>query len=110
MKYQILHRYQDSNWMATNLYSTDLKIIIQSAERCARDAIAYGMTAVRDVLHRDHIVEFPAGGGKPCLIHPKYKVEVCLILEQEVVGCPDCKDGFYYPFVGPREPCPTCKS
>jgi len=23
--------------------------------------------------------------------------------------CPDCKDGFYYPFVGPPEPCQTCK-
>lgn len=22
--------------------------------------------------------------------------------------CPDCKDGFYYPFVGPPEPCQTC--
>ena len=22
--------------------------------------------------------------------------------------CPDCKDGFYYPFAGPREPCQTC--
>ena len=23
--------------------------------------------------------------------------------------CPDCKDGFYYPFAGPPEPCQTCK-
>ncbi len=22
--------------------------------------------------------------------------------------CPDCKDGFYYPLVGPPEPCLTC--
>lgn len=22
--------------------------------------------------------------------------------------CPDCNDGFYYPFAGPREPCQTC--
>ena len=24
-------------------------------------------------------------------------------------GCPDCKDGFYYPLTGPPEPCRTCK-
>lgn len=24
------------------------------------------------------------------------------------MSCPDCKDGFYYPFVGPPEPCQTC--
>ncbi len=24
------------------------------------------------------------------------------------VSCPDCKDGFYYPFAGPKEPCRTC--
>lgn len=24
-------------------------------------------------------------------------------------SCPDCKDGFYYPFAGPKEPCRTCK-
>lgn len=23
--------------------------------------------------------------------------------------CPDCKDGFYYPLVGPPEPCQTCQ-
>lgn len=22
--------------------------------------------------------------------------------------CPDCKDGFYYPLIGPPEPCSTC--
>jgi len=26
------------------------------------------------------------------------------------MSCPDCKDGFYYPFVGPPEPCQTCTS
>lgn len=26
------------------------------------------------------------------------------------VKCKDCKDGFYYPLVGPREPCRTCQS
>ncbi len=25
------------------------------------------------------------------------------------MSCPDCKDGFYYPFVGEPEPCQTCK-
>lgn len=24
------------------------------------------------------------------------------------MSCPDCKDGFYYPLIGPREPCQTC--
>lgn len=24
------------------------------------------------------------------------------------MSCPDCKDGFYYPLVGPPEPCQTC--
>lgn len=24
------------------------------------------------------------------------------------MNCPDCKDGYYYPFVGPREKCQTC--
>lgn len=24
--------------------------------------------------------------------------------------CPDCKDGYYYPFAGPREDCQTCKT
>ena len=24
-------------------------------------------------------------------------------------NCPDCKDGFYYPLIGPPEPCRTCK-
>lgn len=24
--------------------------------------------------------------------------------------CKDCKDGYYYPLVGPREPCQTCSS
>ena len=23
-------------------------------------------------------------------------------------SCPDCKDGYYYPFSGPKEPCQTC--
>ncbi len=23
--------------------------------------------------------------------------------------CPDCKDGFYYPLIGPPEPCLTCQ-
>ncbi len=22
--------------------------------------------------------------------------------------CPDCKDGYYYPLIGKREPCETC--
>ena len=26
-----------------------------------------------------------------------------------VNGCPDCKDGFYYPLIGKPEPCRTCK-
>jgi len=26
-----------------------------------------------------------------------------------IKSCPDCKDGFYYPFAGPKEPCRTCK-
>lgn len=24
------------------------------------------------------------------------------------MSCPDCKDGFYYPLMGPKEPCQTC--
>lgn len=26
------------------------------------------------------------------------------------MSCPDCKDGFYYPLMGPREPCQTCST
>ena len=36
------------------------------------------------------------------------------IIKSKVVSfgckdCKDCKDGFYYPLIGPREPCQTCK-
>lgn len=30
-------------------------------------------------------------------------------VQQSQQSCSDCKDGFYYPFVGPREPCQTCQ-
>lgn len=33
---------------------------------------------------------------------------LALLNEVDQGDCPDCKDGFYYPFVGPREPCDTC--
>ncbi len=29
---------------------------------------------------------------------------------EEPRGCPDCTDGFYYPFMGEREPCQTCSN
>lgn len=29
-------------------------------------------------------------------------------IERLKMSCPDCKDGFYYPFTGPRETCRTC--
>ena len=114
MKYRVCHKYQDSNWMPTNLFSTDLGNIIRKAQECSENAIAYGMTAVieaRWTNHHFHIVEFPAGGGKPNYIPSGYESEVLAALEQKVEtkGCPDCKDGFYYPFVGPPELCRTCK-
>lgn len=34
---------------------------------------------------------------------------LALLNEAGQEDCPDCKDGFYYPFVGPREPCQTCQ-
>jgi len=32
-----------------------------------------------------------------------------VVMNVKIESCPDCKDGFYYPFVGPKEPCQTCK-
>ncbi len=29
---------------------------------------------------------------------------------QGLIICKDCKDGYYYPLIGPREPCRTCTS
>lgn len=39
-------------------------------------------------------------------IHVKSGEE--LSISFTISHCPDCKDGFYYPFVGPKEPCRTC--
>ena len=111
MKYQILHKYQDSGWMPTGLSYDPLPIAIRKAHECSMDAIVYGMTAVLNIDNNYHVVEFPAGGGEPCFIHLRYESIVDAALEQKSVnGCPDCKDGFYYPLVGPKEPCLTCSS
>lgn len=114
MKYQIFHKYQDSSWIPTNLYSTDLGNIIRKAQECSEDSIAYGMTAVWDLILQRHIVEFPAGGGNPHFIGAGYTDRVKAALEQKVEvspkkKCADCKDSFYYPLIGPKEPCRTCK-
>ena len=37
------------------------------------------------------------------------KKEVDKILVKTNNGCPDCKDGFYYPLIGSPEPCRICK-
>lgn len=117
--YKILQRYQDdSNWAHTHISSSDLEWIIRRAEICARDPITYGMVAVLDITHNVHVVQFSAGDAKPVYIDPNYRSVVAAALEQQVEvqkvepvnKCPDCKDGFYYPLVGPKEPCPTCKS
>ena len=116
MKYQIFRKYQDSNWIPTNLYSTDLDEIIRKAQECSEDSIAYGMTAVVEAStnHRLHVVEFPGGGGHPRYIAEGYTALVTLALQHKTEispkSCPDCKDGFYYPLIGPKEPCPTCSS
>ncbi len=118
MKYQIFHKYQDSNWIPTNLYSTDLGEIIRKAQECSKDSIAYGMTAVveANTNHHLHVVQFPSGGGgNPCYVNPGYSKQVTAAMQHktELVKvspktCPDCKDGFYYPLIGSKEPCPTC--
>lgn len=117
MKYQIFHKYQDSNWIPTKLYFDDLDPAVRKAAECCKDSFAYGMTAVRDVLTGLHIVEFPGGGGHPSNIAMGYTALVTLALQHktEVVKvspstCTDCKDGFYYPLIGPPEPCQTCKT
>ena len=113
MKFQIFHKYQDSNWLPTNLFFDDLVVAIQKAQECSTDAIAYGMAAVRDILTGLHIVEFPGGSGHPSNVATGYTALVTVALQHKVEvspkkGCPDCKDGFYYPFAGPKEPCGTC--
>lgn len=118
MKYQIFHKYQDSSWMETNLLFNDFDAAVRKAQECSTDAIAYGMTAVRDLLTGLRIVEFPGGGGYPYHIATGYTALVTAALEQKVEvkkvspknKCPDCKDGFYYPLVGPKEPCSTCSN
>ncbi len=57
--------------------------------------------------------------GEPILIYEGHEEEVLIALDVKnqpvdvvmdiTVSCPDCKDGFYYPFVGPKEPCRTCR-
>lgn len=113
MKYQIFHKYQDSDWIPTELYFDDFDTAVRDAEHYSHDAIAYGMTAVRDTQNQFHYVEFPGGGGYPHYILDGYTALVTAALQHKVEvspkkGCLDCKDGFYYPLVGPREPCSTC--
>jgi len=119
MKYQIFHKYQDSNWIATTLYFDDLRLAVRRAQECATDAIAYGMTLVQDKMTGLHVVEFPGGGGYPRYIAEGYTALVTAALQHKTEvkkvspkgkSCPDCKDGFYYPLIGAREPCPTCKT
>ena len=42
------------------------------------------------------------------IIPEKNTVKLFSDTKIELEGCPDCTDGFYYPLVGPREPCQTC--
>lgn len=77
MRYRLLHKYQDSGWMSTNQLFGDLTEAICTASECSKDAIVYGMTAIVDLkqCHR-HIVNFPAGGGKPCYIDSFYRTQI----------------------------------
>lgn len=118
MKFQIFHKYQDSGWIPTNLYSTDFDTIVRKAQECATNAIAYGMTQVCQTDTHQVLVEFPGGGGAPRYIADGYRALVTAALQHKVEvkkispkkGCPDCKDGFYYPLIGPPEPCQTCQT
>lgn len=115
LKYRLYHKYRDSGWMETSEVFLNITTAIRRAAECSKDAIAYGMTAILDLNNQCHVVEFPEGGGKPCYIHPHFVSNVKAALEQKVEtpqvktkDCPDCKDGFYYPLLGPKEPCKTC--
>lgn len=114
-KYRMFNKYQDSNWMRTTRTADYLETAVRNAHECAKDAIAWGMTAVVEdnTSHKLHIVEFSAGDAGIHYVNPGYEKEVLAALNQEVKkdfikGCPDCKDGFYYPLVGSKEPCSTC--
>ena len=41
--------------------------------------------------------------------HRKFEGEFIALPGQGQDSCPDCKDGFYIPFVGPKETCRTCE-
>lgn len=117
--YLIYHKSGNLKWVSTNSTKyRDLKEAIIAAEEYA----IHRMTVVRHIDGQD-VVKFPVGGGKPCFINLDFRnqVDAALDVQNQPINvnmklewtpikgsCPDCKDGFYYPFAGLREPCQTC--
>lgn len=63
MRYRMQNRYQDSSWENIDREFSSEQEAVKEAERCARDAFAYGMTRILDMHEKRVVITFAAGGG-----------------------------------------------
>jgi hypothetical protein len=62
MRYKLQNRYQDSGWENLDEEFHTEKEAVQKASVLCQDAICYGMVRVVDLVEKQVIITFPAGG------------------------------------------------
>lgn len=118
MKYQLHISIPSEEWEPLKIECFDSLVLAIGRAKILISETESTMIAVAEDLG-PHIIKFISGSEEPYYTHPDYTPEVLAALgyipetiADKVIAdrCPDCKDGFYIPFVGPKEPCQTCSS
>ncbi len=75
-------------------------------EHTEHKVTAHTTNGLTTIIHLQEVGLVKRHGWSADVIDEKYSV-ANLVKEPKDV-CLDCKDGYYYPFMGSKEPCKTC--